>query len=730
MQDSIGLASPAPASAATAGMSAPEPLKLTLDLCRSLYDAWPDAVCAFVDQKLLFVNRRGLGLLGGSAEQLLGCAVARFIAPDRLPLSPLELQRMTAARSELPRMVQTLRRLDLTEAEVEITLRPMLLAGQWGLLLVMRDVSDRTRVVETLQKSREELRRLDQERETGTRVALAGRALLQRLAGGADVPEFFDLACRAIEEALPGAVAIVARLSSRGLNTRLVAGPQWQKATGRALSEAQFEARSCPWGVCALEGEASYLPDLSSLAVTPAIDALRAAGLTVCWSLPIVFPGARRFGALSVLFASPRQPSETEKEFLGNVVQLVSIAIERARFRAADSARAQPAPVDAVAAFGEGGKLLTANAAALALMGLEEGAIGKSSRELFLQVITETGATIASAQWPWTLALSAGRPLTRAVIGLRRRDHAIVWLSCSALPLPPGGHFDRAIALVRLEAIGDLPDPVESPAKVADMSAHLSETLRLQRAIDDREFFLEYQPRASVATGEIVGVEALLRWRAPDGRIRQPLDFLPVAEQSGLILPLSEWVLRTALAQAAQWRKAGLPPLTLSVNISPRAFCDLAFPGQVQRALEDSGFDAGWLDLDVTERCLMLESDQLVPILAELKSIGVGLAVDDFGTGFSSMSNLQQFPLSRLKLDRSLTRRVPDDADAAAIVRGVIALARELHLKVIAEGVERQGQLDFMRASGCDEFEGYLLGRAVPASEFERRLTASRRASA
>jgi EAL domain-containing protein (putative c-di-GMP-specific phosphodiesterase class I) len=197
-----------------------------------------------------------------------------------------------------------------------------------------------------------------------------------------------------------------------------------------------------------------------------------------------------------------------------------------------------------------------------------------------------------------------------------------------------------------------------------------------------------------------------------------------------LILPLSEWVLRTATAQAAAWRSAGLAPLTLSVNISPRAFCDLAFPGQVQRALDDAGLEAGSLDLEVTERCLMTDSDQLVPILAELRAIGVGLAVDDFGTGFSSMSNLQQFPLSRLKIDRSLIRRLPDDADAAAIARGVIALARELRLKVIAEGVERPVQLEFMRVSGCDEFEGYLLGRAVPAAEFERRLREPLRATA
>jgi PAS domain S-box-containing protein len=313
MQGTVDRSTPPTAPSDSGGMLSPEPLKLTIDLCRDLYDAWPDAVGVFVDKKLFFVNRRGQALLGGTAAQLLGCAVARFVSADRLPLTPLEMQRMIAARGELPRMVQTLRRLDLTEVEVEITLRPILLAGQWGLLLLMRDVSDRTRVVETLQKSREELRRLDQARETDARAAVTGRALLQRLAGGADVPEFFDLACRAVEEALPGAVAIMARLSSRGLNTRLVAGPKWQASTGRALSESQFEARACPWGISALEGEAIFAADLSAMAATPAIDTLRKAGFSSCWSLPIVFPGARRFGALCCSPAASRRPSRRRR---------------------------------------------------------------------------------------------------------------------------------------------------------------------------------------------------------------------------------------------------------------------------------------------------------------------------------------------------------------------------------------------------------------------------------
>jgi diguanylate cyclase (GGDEF)-like protein/PAS domain S-box-containing protein len=254
----------------------------------------------------------------------------------------------------------------------------------------------------------------------------------------------------------------------------------------------------------------------------------------------------------------------------------------------------------------------------------------------------------------------------------------------------------------------------------AAMGVHAEEHLRLetglQRALQRDEFVLHYQPLVDGAHGHIVGVEALLRWQPPGGPLVSPADFIPLAEETGLIVPIGEWVLATALRQQAAFARMGLP-LRMNVNMSARQFRTQDVAAMVARLLAQEGVDPAWLVLEITESVLM-ENAEASATMARLAQMGVQLAIDDFGTGYSSLSNLQRFPIHSLKIDRSFVAAI-EDGEGGAIVKAVIALARSLKLEVVAEGVENPAQQAFLGAHGCGLMQGYWFGRPVPAQEIE-----------
>lgn len=241
----------------------------------------------------------------------------------------------------------------------------------------------------------------------------------------------------------------------------------------------------------------------------------------------------------------------------------------------------------------------------------------------------------------------------------------------------------------------------------------------LRHAVAHGEFTLHYQPKLAVASGLVVGVEALVRWQHPTRGLVSPNDFIPLAEELGLIVPLGAWVLREACAQNRTWQDAGLPKLKMGVNLSAAQFRQGNLPETIAAALAETGLDADSLELELTESMLMHDADGATLVLERLCSMGVWLSIDDFGTGYSSLSYLKRFHLDTLKIDRSFVRDLSVDADDAAIVRSIIVLAHSLRLNVIAEGVETADQLAFLRMLGCDEFQGYHASRPVPADQFE-----------
>ena len=239
-------------------------------------------------------------------------------------------------------------------------------------------------------------------------------------------------------------------------------------------------------------------------------------------------------------------------------------------------------------------------------------------------------------------------------------------------------------------------------------------TQALREALDNERFELHYQVQASVQTGKATGYEVLLRWKDEDGRYVPPSDFIPVAEETGLILPIGEWVLRQACKQAAAWAE----PHKIAVNLSPIQLSHVDLPGLVQQILKETGLDASRLELEITETAMISDMERTTHVLRQLKALGVTIAMDDFGTGYSSLSTLRAFPFDKIKLDRSfMTELDGDEPQSQAIIRAVLTIGESLSIPVLAEGVETAEQLAFLRAQGCNEVQGYLLGRPQPEAD-------------
>ena len=247
---------------------------------------------------------------------------------------------------------------------------------------------------------------------------------------------------------------------------------------------------------------------------------------------------------------------------------------------------------------------------------------------------------------------------------------------------------------------------------------------RLRLALAQGHLQMYYQPQMDIATGRIQGAEALVRWNDPQEGLISPARFIPVAETSGVIGPLGEWVVREVCRQGQQWREAGLPPLTLALNVSPRQFHLTDLAGCTAAALQASGFPAALLELEITESALAERTEEARQVLVRLRELGVRIAVDDFGTGYSSLAQLKRFPIDVLKIDQGFIRDIPQSEDDMAISAAIIAMGHSMGLSVLAEGVETEGPLAFLRERGCDAYQGYLCSRPVPADEFVALLRA------
>jgi diguanylate cyclase (GGDEF)-like protein len=305
---------------------------------------------------------------------------------------------------------------------------------------------------------------------------------------------------------------------------------------------------------------------------------------------------------------------------------------------------------------------------------------------------------------------------------LGRKD-CHVTLSIGISVFPTDGNDSQAllkaadVAMYRAKAAGRNNYLYYSPS----MNVHTVERLELEsdlsHALERGEFLLHYQPKVDTMSGRITGTEALLRWKHPLRGLVPSIDFIPLAEETGLIVPIGEWVLATACARTKAWQDEGLSKLSVAVNLSARQFADPLLLPMLSRIIRASGLDPSCLELEITESMVMSYADCAVLVLTNLKSLGVQIAIDDFGTGYSSLAYLKRFPIDTLKVDRSFIRDIPADSGDKKITRAIIAMAHSLKLKVVAEGVETAAQLRFLRAQRCDTVQGYFLHRPLPEAE-------------
>jgi EAL domain-containing protein (putative c-di-GMP-specific phosphodiesterase class I) len=248
----------------------------------------------------------------------------------------------------------------------------------------------------------------------------------------------------------------------------------------------------------------------------------------------------------------------------------------------------------------------------------------------------------------------------------------------------------------------------------------------LRRAIEQKELRVYFQPQIDIKSGQLIGAEALLRWHDPVNGLVMPSKFITLAEETGLIVPIGEWVLRETCRLGQQWLTQGLPPITLAVNVSAYQFRRSNMNALVTQVLEETGFPVSYLELEITESGLMYDQQQTMSILNHLHEQGVRLAIDDFGTGYSSLAYLKYFPIDVLKIDKTFIDDIPFLQGDMAITTTIIAMAHHLGFKVLAEGVETPEQLAFLREQGCDNYQGYLYSKALPAHEFAQLLANKR----
>jgi diguanylate cyclase (GGDEF)-like protein/PAS domain S-box-containing protein len=589
-------------------------------------------------------------------------------------------------------------------------------------------------------------------------------AILERIAGAGDLGDVLDTLMRLVESECPGVKATVLLLDEDGERLHACAAPSlppiWSDAIeGIAAGEG---VGSC--GTAVHRRQPVIVSDVDTDPLwTDFRDVIRPFGLKACWSWPIFAADGTILGTSAMYCATARDPSAFESRLAAFTTHIAGIAIQRKRaedrilFLAQNDvltglpnrARLEPiidhalrnaaqAEVEVAVVFIDidgfknvndglghraGDSVLKVIAGRLlSILGPRETAARFSGDEfvvLLRDAGLESGVTLARVA---ALRAAVGAPIA---IG-NRTFHLTTSMGIAHYPRD-GATAEVLVAnadaaLYRAKEFGRDNVQLFSSEMKLGSEGRLFRQEEIRRGLREEEFVLHYQPQVSLETGRIVGVEALVRWRHPELGLLPPGDFIPLAEQTGLIVKLGDWVLRSACRQARRWQRDGLPPVTVSVNVSARQFRERDWVSHVAAALTESDLDPHWLELELTESLIMQDPRTAVATMQGLRELGVQIAIDDFGTGYSNLSSLNTFPISRLKIDQSFMRGLPDAKGDSAITVAMISLGHQLGLSVIAEGVETATQMEFLREKGCDAVQGYFVGRPMPAAEVEARL--------
>ncbi len=591
---------------------------------------------------------------------------------------------------------------------------------------------------------------------------LAGQMdVLEQLARGTPLHAVLARLCQVVEEEAPGGHAALLELQPDGASLSLVAGPRLPEGVRGPLELLPVTSGASP----SAEAVLTKLPVLAVDAAARMPDSqlvrrLAAEGIRSIWSSPILSGRGDVLGTLDLYYPGEAAPSTTDLAVAESAVGLAGVALEREatererrRLAYHDPLTGLPnrnlfddrtavallharqrgfvaavlcVDIDRFKTVNEslghrwGDELLRLVGARLAETVFDTDTVARHSGSEFLVLLSRAASQTDVARVVKKLMDRLAEPFV-----LDGREH---FVSASVgVSLFPGDGTDSetlvraaSAALSRAKAQGgNRTEHYTASLNKKALERLILET-RLRRAQDSGEFSLAYQPILDTGTRELAGAEALLRWNPPGGREVAPSEFIPLAEEIGLIVALGQWVLREACATAQRWQRPGRRPLRIGVNVSSRQLAGSDMVATVRQALAESGLPPDLLELEVTESSQLGEEPAIRSAVAALASLGVGLAMDDFGTGYSSMSYLKRLPLTTLKIDRSFVVDAARDPKDLAIVRSVVAMARAGRLRVVAEGVEEEEQLALVAREGCDEFQGFLIGPGVPREEFER----------
>jgi diguanylate cyclase (GGDEF)-like protein/PAS domain S-box-containing protein len=602
------------------------------------------------------------------------------------------------------------------------------------------------------------------DRKREERLQAGEAAILECIAGATGLADVLGTLLRLVEAECPGINATILLLDETRGHLHSCSAPSLPQAWINAVEGVAIGEGVGSCGTAVHRRQSVIVSDIETDPLWQTYrDWIRPFGLKACWSWPIISADGTVLGSSAMYCATARGPSATERRLAAFTTHIAGIAIQRKQaedrirfldqndaltglpnrthldpvidhaLRNAAQAGCELAivfiDIDSFKIVNEGlghragdDVLKVIAGRLLSILGPRETAARFSGDEfvvLLREAGLESGVTLARLA---ALRVAVGAPISI--------DGRIFHLTSSmgVAHYPRDGTTVDALmanahaALFRAKEFGrDNVQLFTSEMKLG-LEGRLFRQEEMRRGLREDEFLLHYQPQVSLVTGQVEGVEALVRWRHPTLGLLSPGDFIPLAEQTGLIVKLGDWVLRTACRQARAWQQDGLPPVAVSVNVSARQFREPDWVGQVAAALTESDLDPRWLELELTESLIMQDPRNAVVTMQALRDLGVRIAIDDFGTGYSNLSSLNTFPISRLKIDQSFVRGVPGTVGDSAITGAVISLGHQLGLSVIAEGVETAAQMDFLREKGCDAVQGYFVGRPMPAAAVEARL--------
>ncbi len=604
-------------------------------------------------------------------------------------------------------------------------------------------------------------------RKREERLRAGEAAILECIAGSADIADVLDTLLRLVEVECSGISATVLLLDEEGRRLHSGCAPSlphsWIDAVdGVVIGEG---VGSC--GTAAFRREPVIVTDIETDPLWEEFrDLIRPYGFMACWSWPIFAADGSVLGTTAMYCTEARGPTPTETRLAAFATHVAGIAIQRKksddriRFLAQNDAltslpnrfRLEPVINHAIR-----NAAMRQSEAAIIFVDIDgfknvNDDLGHRAGDHVLRVIAERMLSVLDARE--TAARFGGDEF---VVLLREAglDNSVTLARVAALRAAVGApiiidghtfHLTTSMGVAHYPRDGETPEVLIANAHAAlfrakelgrdnvqfftiemklGLEGRLFRQEEMRRGLRHEEFILYYQPQVSLTTGLMIGVEALVRWQHPTLGLLAPGEFVALAEQTGLIVKLGDWVLRTACRQNKAWQEAGLPPLVVSVNVSARQFRERDWVARVAAALAESGLDPQWLELELTESLIMQDPRRAVTTMQELRDLGVQIAIDDFGTGYSNLSSLKTFPINRLKIDQSFIRSLPDDQGDSAITAAVIALGHQLGLSVIAEGVETREQMTFLQQKGCDDMQGYLYGRPMPVGDLQDMLRGS-----